>query len=40
MMSLCHGEADIHRLVLILAGAVFYVLLHFETLLVSKICVP
>ncbi len=27
-------------LVLILAGAVFYVLLHFETLLVSKISVP
>ena len=37
----CHGGVDwSNRLVLILAGAVFYVLLHFETLLVSKICVP
>ncbi len=28
------------RLILILAGAVFYVLLYFETLLVSKSSVP
>ncbi len=36
-----HADLQEYRgLVLILAGAVFYVLLHFETLLVSKISVP